>query len=136
MSLNIQEVPLETIWRIRKEVMYPEHTLEQVMLPDDDTGRHLGLFEDGEIRSIISLFTKDQNLQFRKFATLTAHQGRGFGKLLLQHVFAQAKEAGITSIWCNARTSAMGLYRQFGMEPFGKTWEQHGHQFVIMQVTL
>lgn len=136
MQLTIQEVPLETIWRIRKEVMYPEHTLEQVMLPNDAAGKHLGLFENGEIRTIISLFTKDHSLQFRKFATLTAHQGKGFGKYLLQHVFAEAKRNGMTAIWCNARTSAMGLYQQFGMVPFGETWEQHGHQFVKMQVSL
>ncbi|OLY94871.1 hypothetical protein BUE76_15180 [Cnuella takakiae] len=116
--------------------MYPEHTIEQVKLEDDALGRHLGLFAAGELRSVISLFQQGDSLQFRKFATLLPHQGKGFGKHLLQEVFAQAKADGLATIWCNARTAAAPLYQQFGMVPIGETWQQHGHQFVKMQVTL
>lgn len=136
MSLLIQEVPLPTIWQVRQEVMYPGLSIADMQLPDDACGRHLGLYEAGMLRTVISLFVQGKSLQFRKFATLVPYQGKGYGSYLLRHVFEQARIEGITHIWCNARTSAMGLYRQFGMQPFGDQWLQHGHQFVKMQVEL
>jgi phosphoribosylformimino-5-aminoimidazole carboxamide ribotide isomerase len=115
--------------------MYPEHTIEQVKLGDDDTGLHLGLYTSGTLCTIVSLF-KNDGLQFRKFATVTAMQGRGFGSALLQHVFHYAKENKFEKIWCNARTTALPFYARFGMQPFGDSWEQHGRLFVRMKKEL
>lgn len=136
MSTRIAEVPLATIWQMRRDVMYPEMTLEDVQLPDDASGMHLGLFDGDVLCSVISLFYKNGELQFRKFATVTSLQGKGYGKQLLQHVFDQARKEEIKRIWCNARTTATGLYEKFGMRPFGETWAQHGHQFIKMQIEL
>lgn len=136
MSLVVQQVPLEIIWQVRQQVMYPELSVADMALPDDANGRHLGLFENDGLRSVVSLFTHEKSLQFRKFATLEPYQGKGFGSHLLRHVFALARAEGIGTIWCNARTSALGLYQQLGMQPFGAQWQQHGRLFVKMQVTL
>lgn len=136
MSLSFREVPLILVWHMRQEVMYPELSLEAVKLPQDAAGTHLGLYQEETLCSVISLFEQDGALQFRKFATRNALQGKGYGTRLLQHVFERAKEKGLKKIWCNARTTAIGLYQKFGMEPYGATWEQHGHRFVKMQIEL
>jgi phosphoribosylformimino-5-aminoimidazole carboxamide ribotide isomerase len=134
--MEIKEVQIETIWQIRKEVMYPDFNLEQVKLKDDELGQHLGLFVDNKLVSIISIFIKNNELQFRKFATLKLHQEKGYGKQLLQHVFNLAKQNNCQLIWCNARTSALGLYEKFGMKSFGETWNKNGHEFIKMRIEL
>jgi phosphoribosylformimino-5-aminoimidazole carboxamide ribotide isomerase len=121
---------------MRQMVMYPEHTLEQVKLKDDAAGMHLGLFDNGALCSVVSLFNEGTVLQFRKFATVTALQGKGYGSMLLRTVFERAKSGGVQRIWCNARTTAVSFYQKFGMEPFGDAWEENGHRFIKMQIEL
>lgn len=132
----IKNVPLQTIWEIRKEVMYPSFSLEEVKLIDDELGQHFGVYLNDEVLSIISIFIKNKELQFRKFATLEMHQRKGYGKQLLQYVFELAQDDNCNSIWCNARTTALGLYEKFGMKSFGETWIQDGHEFIKMKIDL
>lgn len=127
---------MEIVWEVRRQVMYPELSVAEMKLTDDDAGLHLGLYHSSVLCSVISLFQKEDALQFRKFATISEMQGRGLGSLLLQHVFAYAKALQIKKIWCNARTTAAGFYERFGMQPFGATWQQHGHLFIKMQIEL
>lgn len=134
--ITITEIPLEPVWRIRQEVMYPEQTIEQVKLDDDASGIHKGLFEANKLCTVISLFERGEALQFRKFATIREMQGRGFGSALLNHVFANTKAKGLRRIWCNARTTAIPFYERFGMLAFGDTWQQNGRLFVKMQIEL
>lgn len=136
MSFEIKDIPLQTIWQIRREVMYPQQTLEAMQLPDDAGGLHLGLFDKEQLCSVISLFIRGGDMQFRKFATLPHLQGKGYGSALLAHIFALAKEKGLERVWCNARITATQLYRRFGMLPYGDPWEAQGHRFIKMQVQL
>lgn len=130
----IKEVPIEDIWRIRQQVLYPKETLEFVKLEDDAFGTHLGLYQDDRLLCIISLFEKDEAIQFRKFATITSEQGKGYGTRLLQYVMDWALEnKKKKAIWCNARLSATSLYEKFGMEQTGNSWEKYGIEFIKMQ---
>jgi phosphoribosylformimino-5-aminoimidazole carboxamide ribotide isomerase len=133
---DIRNVRLEDIWRIRREVMYPDETIAFVQLEEDEKGIHLGLYESGEIVSVISLFPQNDSLQFRKFATLTAKQGKGYGTQLLAHIMDWACENGYQSIWCNARLSATRLYEKFGMSAVGNSWEKWGIAFIKMEKSL
>lgn len=134
--MEIKEVPLERLWRMRQEVMYPSFTIEEVKLADDERGLHLGLYEQDIPVSVLSVFIKENQLQFRKFATLTACQGKGYGSKLLSYVMQLAQQQQCTAVWCNARVSAMTLYQKFGMQPVGERWHQHGHEFVKMEKQL
>ncbi|WP_132054246.1 GNAT family N-acetyltransferase [Pseudocnuella soli] len=136
MSIEIKEVPLLTVWHMRQTVMYPEMTLEAMKLPDDEAGKHLGLYDDNVLCSVVSLFYRGDVLQFRKFATVAHLQGKGYGTKLLQHVFSAAKKDGVQRIWCNARATALPFYQKFGMQPFGEGWLENGHEFIKMQIEL
>lgn len=131
--IEIKNVPLDTVWQMRQHVMYPAFSIDQVKLPDDETGVHLGIYVNGEVVSVVSVFITNGALQFRKFATSTACQGKGYGSLLLQQVMQLAAERHCTSVWCNARTTAAGFYHRFGMQEKGDTWTQNGHVFVRME---
>ena len=133
---QIKPVDLAAVWRIRRAVLFPDRPIEKVKLKDDPAGTHLGIFLDNEPVSVISLFDHDGICQFRKFATLREHQGKGYGSLLLQRVMTIAKDRSAISIWCNARLSACTLYERFGMHPIGDSWEENGHAYIKMEKQL
>ncbi|MEW9674323.1 GNAT family N-acetyltransferase, partial [Ammoniphilus sp. 3BR4] len=55
----------------------------------------LGLFEGEQLISIVSLFVRGAEGQFRKFATLTSHQNKGYGSKLLIYVLGEAERLGV-----------------------------------------
>jgi phosphoribosylformimino-5-aminoimidazole carboxamide ribotide isomerase len=134
--MSIQPVPLNEVWAMRQAVMYPQESISFVKLEDDEAGLHWGLYSAGELVSVISLFDRDNSIQFRKFATRTDLQGRGFGTTLLQHVMNWARTNGKKNIWCNARLTATAIYKKFGMQAVGNTWQKWGLDFIKMEKQL
>ncbi|MFT3827331.1 MAG: GNAT family N-acetyltransferase [Chitinophagaceae bacterium] len=129
----VKEVPLTTVLQVRRDVMYPEENIDFVKLEGDENGLHLGLYADEQLVSVISVFEQGTTVQFRKFATVTAMQGKGYGTQLLEYVFDWAIRNGKKRIWCNARVSATALYLKFGMQPTGSTWQKYGLEFIKME---
>jgi GNAT superfamily N-acetyltransferase len=78
--------------------MWPNKPIKYVELPDDKKERHFGLFVHVEITSIISLFIKNNEIQFRKFATLIEYQGLGYGTILLNSIIDLTKKEGIRNL--------------------------------------
>jgi phosphoribosylformimino-5-aminoimidazole carboxamide ribotide isomerase len=134
--MSIQPVPLNEVWAMRQAVMYPHESLAFVKLEDDERGMHLGLYDYGELVSVVSVFEKDGSVQFRKFATKTNWQGKGYGTTLLKHVMDWAGRNGKKNIWCNARLTATGIYKKFGMQAVGMPWQQYGMDFIKMEKQL
>lgn len=130
--MEIKETPLPLVWQMRKEVMYPDFTIEQVKLDNDSEGNHLGLYVDDRLVSVVSVFEEAGVLQFRKFATALAEQGKGYGSYLLQYVMDLAVTKHCAAIWCNARLSALPFYERFGMYAEGQSWTKHGIEFIKM----
>jgi phosphoribosylformimino-5-aminoimidazole carboxamide ribotide isomerase len=134
--MSVQPVPLNEVWAMRQAVMYPQESISFVQLEDDNAGLHWGLYEEGELVSVISLFDRDNAIQFRKFATRTDMQRKGLGTILLKHVMDWAYSNGKKSIWCNARLTATAIYKKFGMQAVGKTWQKWGLDFIKMEKQL
>jgi GNAT superfamily N-acetyltransferase len=130
--LDIRSIDKENAWRIRHKVMWPDRELEYVQLEDDDVGRHYGLFVGERLVSVVSLFIDQDEAQFRKFATLEAEQGKGYGSRLLRHVMEEAEHVGVKRIWCNARREKAAFYRKFGLRETDRTFEKGGKEYVIM----
>jgi phosphoribosylformimino-5-aminoimidazole carboxamide ribotide isomerase len=134
--MEIKAANLEEVWALRREVMYPEEEISFVQLDDDDKGLHLGLYNKSELVSVISLFIRNGDLQFRKFATRKTEQNKGFGTTLMDKVFAIAKEKKCKSVWCNARRDATRFYTKWGMMESGNSWMKYGIEFIIMKKEL
>lgn len=131
--MQIKNAPIDDVLLIRQQVMYPANDLDFVKLEEDDRGYHFGVYEKGKLISVISLFIDGNEMQFRKFATIEEMQGNGYGTELLKYVFYFAKEHQIKKVWCNARTSALGMYEKFGMEQGKEKWIKYGLEFVKME---
>lgn len=133
MVISIHPITAEQTWPMRQAVMYPEFSIDQVKLKDDVTGRHFGLFSGGELTVVVSVFIDNGKLQFRKLATKTDQQGKGYGRQMMQFILNLASAENLEIVWCNARLSAANFYKQFDFKLIGETWQQDGHKFVVME---
>lgn len=130
--MEIKEIRAKDTWQLRQAVMWPGRDISQVILADDDQGTHYGLYGEGRLISVVSVFITGKRLQFRKFATVNELQGQGFGSRLLQYVFAQARQKGIDEIWCNARASKAAFYKSFGLCEAGELFRKDGIEYIKM----
>ncbi|CAM1352189.1 GNAT family N-acetyltransferase [Tenacibaculum insulae] len=129
----IKETSIVETLHIRHKVMWPNKPLTYVELPDDKNGKHLGLHVNNTLTSIVSLFTVNNEVQFRKFATLVEFQGLGYGTVLLQKVIVSAKKEGTRKLWCNARVEKSTFYERFDLKPTNKKFEKGGIQYIVME---
>lgn len=118
--IEIQKVNADDLLEIRHMVLWPDMPIEFVKVPQDESGTHFGLYLDGTLVSVISLFGEGENIRFRKFATLPGFQGKGLGSRLLQHAIAYAQTQGYTRMWCDARADALGFYERFQFKKFSE----------------
>lgn len=135
-KIRIEQIRFDLTWRIRHEVMYPDLPFEAIKLPGDEQGTHFGLYVDDELTSVVSLFNIGKVYQFRKFATINAAQGQGYGALLLAHLIDEVKLKKAEKLWCNSRVSATGFYRKFGFRETDRRSVSNGIDFVIMELEL
>lgn len=128
----IQLTPEQT-WPIRHQVMWPDQSIDYVKLPNDPEGNHYGLIIDEKLVSIVSLFELNNEIQFRKFATLPEEQGKGYGSFLLSHALNKNTNKGTQAIWCNARMEKSAYYQKFGLQSTSEIFSKGGVEYVIMK---
>lgn len=133
MSITIHPILPSQTWPLRHKVMWPDKPIDYVKLPEDEQGLHFGLFVENQLVSVISLFITGTEAQFRKFATDTAEQGKGYGTQLLAHLIKEAQMAGVKRLWCNARMDKVAYYERFGMQKTKQTFGKGGIDYVIME---
>ncbi|WP_244901837.1 GNAT family N-acetyltransferase [Croceivirga radicis] len=132
-EIHIKPIHYTKTWPIRHSVMWPNQSIEFIKLEKDAEGSHLGLFVGEHLTSIISLFQTQEGVQFRKFATLTEAQGKGYGTQLLTEVFKRYSNGSVSRIWCNARVEKAKYYERFGLQRTNKTYRKGGIAFVVME---
>jgi len=133
---HIEQIPPYLTWKIRHKVLYPTMDFQTVILPDDDEGIHLGLFDENSLISVVSLFKTGASMQFRKFATLLEFQNKGYGSQLLIYLTEYSKSEGCNHIWCNARENATGFYSKLGFLKTDRTYHANDLNYVIMEKQL
>lgn len=122
---------------LRQQVLYPEKDIEFVKLPDDNLGLHIGIEENKELVSVMSLFIEIETkaVQFRKLATRTDMQGKGYASNLMKWLIDYASDMKLNKLWCNSRKESIGFYQKFGYKETDQTFEKNGHEYVIMELT-
>ena len=133
---KIIEITSAETLNIRHRTMWPNKPINYVKLENDDQGRHFGLFIDGKMVSVISLFITNKAAQFRKFATLTDYQGKGYGTILLNRIISIAEDEKLNKIWCNARTDKSDYYAKFGMILTKNRFKKGKIEYVVMKKSI
>lgn len=134
--IQIEQIRPELTWRLRQRVLYPEQTLHDMKMEEDNDGYHFGAFTDNELVGVVSLFQKGTDFQFRKFAVNAAVQNMGIGKTLLKYIEDFAVTEDAERIWCNARDTAIGFYLRYGFIQTGNTFSKNGFDYEIMEKTI
>ena len=132
----IKEITPSETWPLRQTVMWPEKPIEYVQLKEDPNGLHYGLFLEDKLEAVISCFESGGEMQFRKLATSTLQQNKGYGTALLDFTISEAKRKGIKRLWCNARSNKRGFYERLGFTVTSNTFFKDGVAFVIMERVL
>ncbi|KAI0691158.1 GCN5-related N-acetyltransferase [Cerioporus squamosus] len=150
-DVAIRRISAEETVPLRHSVLWPEHPVSYVLLPEDASGYHYGalLPDTATPVAVISVFvdplpptpgaictpsdTSARAARFRKFACDPRYQGRGIGTMLLKHVFEVAVSEMVCGvIWCDARMSAAGWYERRGMKKYGDTFFKGDIEYVRM----
>jgi GNAT superfamily N-acetyltransferase len=131
--LSIEQIRPELTWRLRHEVLYPNEPLANMAMEEDNNGYHFAAFKDGWIVAIVSLFAREKDWQFRKFAVAEAVQGQQVGTALLNYITAFVENENGKLLWCNARLTAIGFYNKFGFSAVGEVFQKNGFDYIIMQ---
>ncbi|KZT69552.1 hypothetical protein DAEQUDRAFT_726518 [Daedalea quercina L-15889] len=149
--------PDETV-TLRHTVLWPNHPVSHVLLPEDNIGFHYGAFiprREAPV-AVISLFkeplpptlsqdgagcqpgsSSNATARFRKFACEPSQQSRGIGTKLLKHVFGTAaRELGCDTIWCDARLATAEWYERRGMTRFGGVFYKEDIPYIRMKASL
>ena len=135
-TINIKQITTSEVLPIRHKIMWPDKPISYVSLKNDNEARHFGLFVNGEITSIISLFIENNEAQFRKFATLIEFQGLGYGTILLKNIIDLIHKEGFRKLWCNARVEKLKFYEKFNLKPTDKRFKKSGIEYVVMEIKL
>lgn len=129
----IKEVSYSDIVDIRHSVMYPDKDKEIVLLADDELGIHLGYHKNDKPVSIVSIFLKNGELQFRKLATLPEFHNQGFATMLVKWILDYAKDMQFSRVWCNSRVNKISFYEKLGFVRTGDTFEKDGYTFEVLE---
>lgn len=135
-EISIEQIRPELTWRLRQHVLYPESKLYEMEMEEDNHGYHFAAFKDNYIIAVVSLFNKDNDWQFRKFAVDETMQNMGIGRSVLQHITDFAIISGGTRLWCNARLSAINFYLKSGFSHTGNFFSKNGFDYEILEKEL
>lgn len=114
MKAEIQSITAAETWPIRQRVFWPDQPISQGMLEDDPMGQHFGVFVEGKLVAIASLFTDGDTIRLRKMATVEDYQNLGLGSRLLEYVIGHARESGAKTLWCNVHQKALAFFENSG----------------------
>ena len=129
---QIREIASSETYAVRHPVLRPAKPVETCRFDGDDLGSttHFGLFENGELAGVASLFQNKhpafpdfRQFQLRGMAVLDDYQGRSFGRDLIVAVEDKARRAAAEVIWFNAREIAVGFYEKMGYKLTGKPFQ-------------
>jgi len=132
---EIEQIAPIVTRRLRHEVLYPDQPIDSIILEDDNLGIHFGLYEHNKLISVVSLFIRENDAQFRKFATDKHYQNKGYGSQLLQHIIQYASSEGVQKVWCHARMSAVSFYKKHGFNETGHSFIQNQLEYIRMEKT-
>lgn len=137
---QVKIVRTEDVIELRHKVLRPNQERKDCYYPgdDDESTMHFATVnENQEIHGIATIYLENSDLfsdeiqyRLRGMATSPESRGKGLGVMLVKEIIKTKKQ---NTIWCNARTSALGFYEKLGFEIFGEEFviDPIGPHFVM-----
>ena len=134
--MNVRAIKWEEALPVRHKVLWPSKAAMFCKVDGDEFANHYGIFIEGKLVSVASVYIEDNSARLRKFATLAKFQNAGLGTKLITHILNALKDRGIEYFWCDARITAIGFYQKFNMMQEGGEFNKSGVLYVKMKVEL
>lgn len=134
--MGIKRISADETLPLRHSVLWPDKPVDFCRVENDDEGEHWGLFDEGQLLSVASIFFEGRSARLRKFATDKKCQGQGLGTMMLNHIIADLKQRGMERFWCDARVTASAFYTRFGLQQEGPPFIKKGLDYVVMAMGL
>ncbi len=117
LQIHVREIPLAETRALRREVLRPHSSLEDLASHEPSGSIAFGAFDGDELLAV-GLVGPDGEApgdwRVRGMATRPHARGRGAGTGVLKALVRHAVAHGATRVWCNARTRARTLYERVG----------------------
>jgi N-acetylglutamate synthase-like GNAT family acetyltransferase len=128
--MRVERVLGEAVVPLRHRVLRAGMAVEAARFDGDDepTTRHFAAFDEaGAIVGCITMMRRDlagvPAWQVRGMAVEPRLQSQGVGGRLLRHAEACADAAGVSRMWCNARSAAVAFYERQGWQVVSDEFE-------------
>ena len=134
--MDIRVIEWQDALLVRHNVLWPDKSVSFCRVEGDELASHYGVYRDGNLVSVASIYKTQGVARLRKFATLELFQGQGMGSTLIKHIMRELKEEGMISFWCDARATAVGFYEKLGMTIQGNEFNKSGVLYFKMEMNL
>jgi GNAT superfamily N-acetyltransferase len=124
-QLDLRSIPLADTRELRRDVLRPYMTVEELAAHEPSEAVAFGAFADDDLVAVGLVGPEGEpgDWRIRGMATKPEARGRGAGTQVLQALVQHAVDHGATRLWCNARTPALSLYRRAGFRPTSEEFE-------------
>ena len=121
----VREVAAAETRELRRDVLRPHQTVEELAEHEQDDAWAAGAFDDGQLIAVgfVGPEGGPGAWRVRGMATAPEARGRGAGTAILAALVDHARSNGATRIWCNARTPAITLYERAGFRITSEEFE-------------
>lgn len=115
-DLELHAIPLAHTRALRRDVLRPYLTVEQLAEHEPNDAVAYGAFNGDELVAVGLVGPEGEpgDWRVRGMATKPEARGRGAGSKVLQALVQHARAHGATRLWCNARKRALSLYERAG----------------------
>jgi GNAT superfamily N-acetyltransferase len=131
-AVTVERVEAELTFPLRRRILRPHETLEQLVLRGDDDPQtaHYAAIVGGEVVGTASVRREAPPWaaqapglwRLRGMATAEEWRNRGVGATVLAAVVEHVRSHGGGLLWCTARTPASGFYLRAGFTTRGEEW--------------
>ena len=141
--MTVRRVAASVVHPVRTEVLRPGWAPASAVYADVDERPgtvHVAAFDGAAVAAVgtafaeappealrgelpASAYAPGAAWRLRGMASTGAARGRGFGRAVLDGVFAAAREAGASVLWCNARLGAVAFYERQGLRTAGERFD-------------
>jgi predicted GNAT family N-acyltransferase len=134
--MDIRNISWEQTIPLRHTVLWPNKSAEYCHVEGDQGAFHFGAFINDKLVCVASVYLQSNKARLRKFATDTHYQNQGVGSKMLKHIVQSLQDTEARFFWCDARESALGFYKRFGMEASGERFYKGEVPYFTMEVPL